>query len=159
VFARLIPGGNLAGSLYGTVLVTSVLVAFTASERVGYVIAGVLVTAFVFALAHAWAQALASSGEARVPLDRRAMLHSFRGELSYVEAALPAIVVLLVTALDIWSLETGLWIAVLVNVGLLFIWGLGLRQLSGGTPLQVLGAGLASASLGLMLVALKVLVH
>jgi hypothetical protein len=159
VFARLIPGDNLAGSLYGTVLVTSVLVAFSASERVGYVIAGVLVTTFVFALAHAWAHALARSGEARVPLDRHALRHSFRHEWSIVEATLPATVVLLLTALDVWSLETGLWIAVLVNVGLLFIWGLGLRQLSGGRPLEMLGAGLASAGLGLMLVLLKVFVH
>jgi hypothetical protein len=34
-----------------------------------------------------------------------------------------------------------------------------LRQLAGGTWLQILGAGLASAILGLALVLLKVLVH
>ena len=34
-FARLIPDGNLAGSLYGTVLVTSVLATFEGSEPVG----------------------------------------------------------------------------------------------------------------------------
>jgi hypothetical protein len=57
------------------------------------------------------------------------------------------------------STETELWIAVLVNVGLLFTWGAGLRQLAGGTSLQALMAGLASASLGLVLIVLKVLVH
>ena len=62
-------------------------------------------------------------------------------------------------ALDVYSVGTALWIAVLVNVALLFIWGAGLRQLAGGTGLQVLGGGLASASLGLVLVAPKVLVH
>ena len=44
-------------------------------------------------------------------------------------------------------------------VGLLFMWGAGLRQLSGGTSTQALGAGLASTSLGLVLIVLKVLVH
>lgn len=158
-FARLIPSGNLAGSLYGTVLVTSVLAAFAGSENVGYVIAAVVVTTSVFALAHAWAHALARSGAARAPLDRHALLGSIGHESPIVEAALPAAAVLLLAALDVYSVETALWIAVLVNVALLFIWGAGLRQLAGGTGLQVLGAGLASASLGLVLVALKVLVH
>ena len=159
LFARLIPGDNLAGSLYGTVLVTSVLAAFAGSERVGYVIAAVLVTTFVFALAHAWAHALARSGAARAPLDTQALLGSIGHEFAIVQAALPAVLVLLLAALDVYSVEAALWIAVLVNVALLFIWGAGLRQLAGGTGLQVLGAGLASASLGLVLVALKVLVH
>jgi hypothetical protein len=158
-FARLIPSGNLAGSLYGMVLVTSVLAAFAGSEAVGYVIAAVIVTTSVFALAHAWAHALAGSGAARAPLDRHALRRSLGHESSIVEAALPAVVVLLLAALDVYSLETALWIAVLVNVALLFTWGAGLRQLAGGTGLQVLGAGLASASLGLVLVVLKVLLH
>jgi hypothetical protein len=158
-FARLIPDNNLAGRLYGTVLVTSVLVTLAGSERVGYVIAAVLVTTLVFALAHAWAHALAGSGAARAPLDRHALLVSIGHEFPIVQAALPAEVALLLAALDVYSLETALWIAVLVNVSLLFMWGAGLRHLAGGTKLQVLGAGLASASLGLVLVALKVLVH
>ncbi len=158
-FVRLIPGGNLAGSLYGMVLVTSVLVAFAGSEDVGYVIAAVLVTTAVFALAHAWAHALASSGAARARLDRHELMRSIGHEYAIVEAALPAAVVLVLAALGVYSIDTALWIAVLVNVALLFIWGVGLRQLAGGTGLQVLGAGLTSASLGLVLVALKLLVH
>ena len=150
--ARLIPGGNLAGSLYGTVLVTSVLVAFSGSDRAGPIIAGVLVTALVFALAHAWAQALGRSGSERRPLDRHAFRHAFGHEWAIVEAALPATAVLLLAALGLYTAETGLWIAVLLNVGLLFVWGIGLRRLSGGTALQALGTGLASATLGLVLV-------
>jgi hypothetical protein len=157
--ARLVPDGNLAGSLYGTVLVTSVLATFEGSEPVGLIIAAVLVTTLIFELAHAWADALAESGAARRPLDRHALRRSIRHELSIVEAALPAVLMLLLAGLNVYSTETALWIAVLVNVGLLFIWGAGLRQLSGGTSAQVLGAGLASTSLGLALIALKVLVH
>jgi hypothetical protein len=55
--------------------------------------------------------------------------------------------------------RTALWLAVSVNVGLLFVWGAGLRQLAGGTRLQILWAGLATAALGLVLVAMKILVH
>jgi hypothetical protein len=159
LLARLIPSTNLAGSLYGMVLVTSILAALDGSEKIRYAIAAVLVTTLVFALAHAWAHALATSGAARAPLDRHALLASLGHEFAIVEAALPATVVLLLAALDVYSVETALWIAVLVNVALLFIWGAGLRQLADGTGMQVLGAGLASASLGLVLVGLKVLVH
>jgi hypothetical protein len=157
--ARLVPDGNLAGSLYGTVLVTSVLATFEGSEPVGLIIAAVLVTTLIFELAHAWADALAESGAARRPLDRHALRRSIRHELSIVEAALPAALVLLLAGLGVYSTETALWIAVLVNVGLLFTWGAGLRQLAGGTSLQTLSAGLASMSLGLVLIVLKVLVH
>jgi hypothetical protein len=156
---RLLPGGNLAGSLYGTVLVTSVLVAFTGSERAGLIVASVLVTAIVFALAHAWAHALAGSAAESKPVDRHALRRALGHEWTIVEAALPAAAVLLLSALDVYSVETGLWIAVLLNVALLFVWGIGLRRLSGGTSLQALGAGLASASLGLLLVLLKLVVH
>jgi hypothetical protein len=76
-----------------------------------------------------------------------------------VEAALPAALVLLISAFEVYSTETALWIAVLVNVMLLFVWGLGLRQRAGGTPLRAVGSGLASATLGLVLIVLKVLVH
>jgi hypothetical protein len=157
--ARLLPGGNLSGSLYGTVLVTSVLAAVGPSERVGVMIASVLVTTMVFAFAHAWARALAASGERRAPLDMRALLHSIAHEWSIVRAAVPATLVLLLAVVDVYSAETALSVAVFVNVGLLFVWGMALRELAGGTWLQVLGAGLASATLGLVLVLLKVLVH
>jgi hypothetical protein len=159
LLAQLLPGRNLAGSLYGTVLVTSVLVAFSGSDRAGPIIAGVLVTTIVFALAHAWAQALGRSGAEGKPLDRHVLRHEVGNEWAMVEAALPATAVLLLAAFGLYTAETGLWIAVLLNVGLLFVWGVGLRRLSGGTGLQALGAGLASTTLGLVLVVLKILVH
>ena len=157
--ARLLPRGNVTGSLYGIVLVTSILVTFASSEKIGYVIAGTIVTAVVFALAHAWAHALGDTLATRAPVDRHALMHSLRRESAIVEAAAPATIVLILAALGVYSAATGLWIAVLLNVCLMFIWGAGLRELSGGRRLQMLGAGLASASLGFLLVLLKLLVH
>ncbi len=157
--ARLLPSGNLAGSLYGIVLVTSVLVTFAGTDEVGYVLAGAIVTAIVFALAHAWAHALARSEEERAPIDRHALLHSLRQEWTIVEAAFPATVVLALAALGLYSPATGLWIAVLLNVALMFVWGAVVRRLAGGSTLQTAAAGLASASLGLVLVVLKIIVH
>jgi hypothetical protein len=66
--ARLLPERNLAETLYGTVLVTAVLVGSArAATRSGRWRSAVLVTAAVFATAHAWALAMASSAEARQP--------------------------------------------------------------------------------------------
>jgi hypothetical protein len=157
--ARLLPRGNITGSLYGIVLVTSILVTFAGTDRVGYIIAGVVVTAGVFALAHAWAHALGGTLATRAPVDRKALRHSLRREWTIVEAAAPSTAVLTLAALGVYSAATGLWIAVLLNVALMFVWGAGLRELSGGNAVQVLGAGFASASLGFLLVLLKIIVH
>ena len=157
-FARLLPAGNLAGSLYGTVLVTSVLVTLRGSEQVGFMIAAALVTAAVFALPMRGRRP--SPAPPRRARPWTGMRCSAVGhEWSIVEAALPAVAVLLLAAFDVYSVATALWIAVLLNVGLLFVWGAGMRQVGGGTAVQVLAAGTASASLGLVLVLLKVLVH
>lgn len=157
--ARLLPRGNLAGSLYGLILVTSVLATLEQNEeQVGWMIVALIVTTAVFAVAHAWADALGAAGKARLPVDRHHLAHGIRHEWPIVQSALPASIVLALAASDVLTVGTALWIATGVNVGLLFVWGAGLRQIAGGTQRQVLLAGLASATLGLLLVLLKVIV-
>jgi hypothetical protein len=157
--ARLLPRGNLEGSLYGLILVTSVMATLEQDEeRVGLMIAVLVVTALVFALAHAWAHALDTAAKARRPLDRHTLVGGLRHEWPIVQAALPASIVLALAASDLYTVATGLWIASGVNVGLLFVWGAALRDIAGGTLGQALLAGLSSASLGLLLVLLKIVV-
>jgi cobalamin synthase len=155
----MLPEGNIAGSLYGLVLVGSVLATLGPQERVGYMIAALGVTTLVFALAHAWAHALGGSARTRMPVDKHALRRSMRHEWTIVQAAVPASAALLPAALGFYSARTALWIALGVTVILLFIWGAALREIAGGSRGQVLGAGVASAALGLLLVVLKVLVH
>jgi hypothetical protein len=157
--ARLLPRGNLAGSLYGLILVTSVLATLEQDEeRVGLMIVALVVTAAVFALAHAWADALSEAAKTRTPVDRHHLAYGIRHEWPIVQSALPASIVLALAASDLYTVGTGLWIATGVNVGLLFVWGGGLRQLAGGSAGQILLAGLSSAALGLLLMLLKVIV-
>jgi cobalamin synthase len=157
---RLLSRRNPAASLYGTVLVTSVLAALEpAVERAREMLVTVGVTSLVFALSHAWAHALARSATTRAPADARGLLRGLRHEWPMAKAAGPALVALLLATLGIYSAKTGLWIAMGVNVVLLFVWGAALRQRAGGTNLQALGAGLASLALGLTLAGLKLLVH
>ena len=158
-FAWLVPSGNFSGSLYGLILVSSVVVTFSKDQDIELMAVALVVTSAVFALAHAWAHALGAAAESHRPVDRQALAHSLGHEWPIVNAALPSALALGLAGAGLYTVETGLWIAVCVNVVLLFTWGAGLREISGGTLVQSLAAGLSSAALGLVLVLLKVLVH
>ena len=157
--AAVLPRENLAASLYGTVLATSVLAALPGVEQPGWAIAALLVTALVFTIAHAWAHALAHGAARRAPVDRRVFAASIRHEWPMVEAALPAVAAIALVIVGVYSMKSALWTAVLLNVVLLFAWGFALRRLAGGGPGISIGAGLAAALLGLSLAALKLLIH
>jgi hypothetical protein len=157
-FARVVPRDNLAGSLYGLILVTSVIVTLGGKE-VELLAVALVVTSVVFALAHAWAHALGEAATEHHAVDRHRFKRSLTHEWAIVQAALPSAVLVALAALGLYSTDTALWVALGVNVVLLFLWGAGLRELAGGTLAQMLGAGASTASLGLILVLLKVLVH
>jgi membrane protease YdiL (CAAX protease family) len=157
---RLLPRQNLAASVYGTILVSSVIVGLGhTSLTAGWMIAAVAVTALVFALAHAWSLALARSADDRQALRPSHVLDGVRHEWPMVEAVVPALIALTLAALGIYSVRTGLWAAIIANTALLFVWGAILRHRAAGTPSQALAAGLTTALLGLVLVALKAFVH
>jgi len=158
--ARLLPDDNLAASVYGTVLVSSVIVGLgEATITAGWMMAAVAVTALVFALAHAWATALGRSAEVRAPLGRRIVLDAVRHEWPMAESVAPALIALGLAAFGVYSARTGLWVAIIANTVLLFGWGAALRHHAEGGALQVIAAGLTTATLGVVLVILKVLVH
>lgn len=61
--ARILPPGDLAGSVYGTILVSGILITFENNIRsTGEGVPLLLVTTLVFASAHAWSKTLAESG-------------------------------------------------------------------------------------------------
>jgi hypothetical protein len=157
---RLLPRQNLAASVYGTILVSSVIVGLgEANLAAGAMMAALAVTALVFALAHAWSTALSHSADDREALRARHLVNGIRHEWPMVEAVAPALLALGLAALGLYSVKAGLWVALIANTVLLFVWGAVLRHRAAGTPMQFLTAGLTTAMLGLALVALKVLVH
>ncbi|HEY6779672.1 MAG TPA: hypothetical protein VI111_01890 [Thermoleophilaceae bacterium] len=157
--ARLLPKGNVEGSIYGVILVSSLMATLSPAKAVGATMAALAVTTIVFALAHAWAHAMSLAAEAHAPLDRRALLRSLSHEWAIVQAVVPALLALVPVALGWYDQTTGLWIGLGCNIGLLLIWGAGVRELAGGSRLQVLASALVSGSLGLLLAVLKVVVH
>ena len=157
---RLLPRRNLAGSVYGTILVSSVIVGLSQTDlTAGQIMATVAVTGLVFGLAHAWSNALARSASDRQALAVDHVMDGIRHEWPMVSAVLPALVALALAALGVYSVKTGLWVALITNTVLLFCWGAILRHRAGATTFERFMAGSTTAALGLMLVALKVLVH
>lgn len=127
--ARFVTEDNMAGRLYGAILVTSVIVGLGKTEsEPGLMIVAVVVTTLVFALTHAWATVLGGSAEDRRPVNARALAAGFRHEWSIVQAAFPAAAALALAAAGVYSVATGLWVAVIANAALLFV---GLRRCAG----------------------------
>jgi hypothetical protein len=158
--ARLLPDSNMAARLYGTVLVTSILATFDAEEQEAvWMMAAVVVAAAIFAITHAWAQSLAARADIGTRDGRETLLAALRHEWPMVESAGPAALFLLLAALGAYSPDTGIWIAILVNIALLFVWGAGLKQAAGGTGGWIVLSGLWSVTLGVVLVILKLLIH
>jgi hypothetical protein len=157
---RLLPRQNLSASVYGTILVSSVIVGLAGTNlTAGAMMAALAVTALVFAFAHAWSGALARSADDRQALAVGHVLDGIRHEWPMVEAVTPALLALGLAGLGLYSEGSGLWIAIIANTVLLFAWGAILRHRAAGNGMQSLRAGLTTAMLGLALVALKVLVH
>ena len=156
----MLPRDNLSASVYGTILVSSVIVGLAGTDlTAGAMMAALAVTALVFALAHAWSGALARSADDRQALAVGHVLDGLRHEWPMVEAVIPALLALGLAALEVYSVGTGLWIAISANTVLLFVWGAILRHRAAGSTMQFIAAGLTTAMLGLALVALKVVVH
>jgi hypothetical protein len=155
-----LPRENLAASVYGTILVSSVIVALAqASITAAQMMVAVAVTALVFALAHAWSLALARCAEDRQAVSPGHVLDGLRHEWPMVESVAPALLALALAVLDVYEVETGLWVAIGANTLLLFAWGAILRHRAEGSLWQLIAAGLTTAMLGLFLVVLKALVH
>jgi hypothetical protein len=88
--SRLLPQQNLAASVYGTILVSSVIVGLAQTNlSAGLMMAAVAVTALVFALAHAWSMALARRAEDRQALSPGHVFDGIRHEWPMVEAVGP----------------------------------------------------------------------
>ncbi|MFN8201356.1 MAG: hypothetical protein U0S48_02250 [Solirubrobacteraceae bacterium] len=157
--SRILPAGDLAVTLYGTILVTSVIATLPPDMAPGYAIAALIVTAFVFALAHSWADAMKVSFDERQALTLRHLVRTFRHEWPIVRAAFPSCLALLVAVAGVYSTATAFWVATGMNVFLLVLWGAEMRRVAGGNATQIVLARLFSGSIGLLLAALKVIVH
>ncbi len=155
---RLAPDTDFASAIYGQVLAGSAVVALSRHDEPPMeIVAGVCATMIVFWIAHVYAETISRSvaQDGRV----RAVSHLARRQWPMVQAALPAVVALTLAALGLWSRNAGITIALLLGVVALAGWGTAAGRRSGRPWGRALLGGLGSAVLGLLIIALKVLIH
>ncbi len=153
-------GERLAGFIYGTIIVLSVLVAGSRAfpDDAARIAVVVVVTSAVFWLAHVYAHVLAHSVTHDEHLSRAELWRIARREGSIVEAAVPPLAPLLLGALGAVSTHAAVWIAFGLGLGVLAVQGVVFARVERlGWPATLLVVA-ANLSLGAVLVALKVLV-
>ena len=157
IVRRLIgPSDQIAGAVYGTIVVMGALVAGSKGEtdpaRLGAIVSA---TVLVFWLAHVYSHALGETITRGRRLDRRELTDVARRELAIPLAAVAPVAALLLGALGILRETTAVWIALLLGLGILVAAGIAYARIERmGRPgtFAVVAVNLA---FGLALVALK----
>ena len=159
-FSRAAMGQRLAGFIYGTIIVLSVVVAAARAypHDAAHMAALVGVTSVVFWLAHVYAHGIAES----VADDRRLSLARLRRlarrEASIVEASLAPVVALSLAAFGLLSTEAAVWLAIGLGLAVLVAQGIIFARIEGLGPIATLAVVAANLFLGVALVGLKLFV-
>jgi len=153
-------GRDLAGFVYGTIVVLSVIVAAAKAfpHQPGHVAVLVGVTTVVFWLAHVYAHGLGFSIEHDVHLSLSELFTIARREAAIVGAgALPELALLL-GAFGLLSERVATWLAMGLGLVVLGAAGLIFARVERLRPLSARGVVLANLALGIVLIGLKVFV-
>ncbi len=148
---------HIAETLYGTVLVTAVLVSVSETDYgAAEIDVAVVVTAFVFALTHAWAFGMERSVNEGRSFGSRPFRHAMAREWYMVRATFPTVVIMLLAVFDAVSVTDAVTIAITVNQCFLWLWGFQLEREVGGSVPRAIVAGCMCLLLGLILIAMKI---
>jgi hypothetical protein len=153
-------GERLAGFIYGTILVLSLIAegAKAYPDGPGRVAVIVLVTTVVFWLAHTYAYGLGHSVSRGVMFSFDELRHIGRHQASIIRAALLPAAVLVVGAFGLLSASTAFWGAFAVGLVVLAAQGIQFARLERLGLLGTLGIVALNIGLGVVLIGLKVLV-
>jgi hypothetical protein len=151
---------NLAGAVYGTILVTSVIAASSSDDglSLGQLVLVVSVTVVVFWLAHIYARALAHSVTARVRITGAELRELAVHEWPLLQAAILPVACLALGWLGLYERAAALWLAVGSGVAMLVAWGVVYARAEGLGTAGTAVAVSANAAFGLAVVALKAVV-
>jgi hypothetical protein len=148
-------GDNLAGGIYGTILVTSVVAAADGSVEVWRSVGIVEVTVIVFWLAHVYAHALAWRLDSNEEFSRAGLRRIAIGEWPLLQAAIVPSIALIAGGLGLIATRTAYWIAIGFGVAALVWWGLLFARKERLSVLATCAVVLVNASFGLCIVLLK----
>jgi hypothetical protein len=152
---------NLARAIYGYILATSLVAAFSEDDDYSTteVAVSVFVTGLVFWLAHVYASLLGERYVAGRRLTRSEIGAEFYAEWPLVQAFIPSIAVLLLGTIGLLSDDTAVWLAIAVGLAALLLWSLEIGRRERLSPLEFAGMVLVNALFGAAVVVLKVVVH
>jgi len=152
---------RIAAAVYGTVLVLAVLSYLSEDEDLGRgdVLAAMVGTALAYFSAHVYVDYLAArmtgAREPTLALTRKVL----REEWPLLQATLAPAVPLLLGGLGVFSRATAVDIALVVAFADLIGWGYEAGRRSYGNRVGAIGSALVAVTIGLVVVALKSLLH
>jgi hypothetical protein len=148
-------GDNLAGGIYGTILVTSIIAAADSSEAIWLSLGVVEITMIVFWLAHVYAGALARSIDSDEAFSVSGVRRSVRREWPLLQAAIVPSLALIAGGVGLIATRTAYWVAIGYGVATLMWWGILFARKERLGPRSTIAVVLVNASFGLCIVALK----
>jgi hypothetical protein len=148
-------GDNLAGGIYGTILVTSIVAAADGSVEIWRSLGIVEVTVLVFWLAHVYAHALAWRLDSEEKFSRAGLRRIALSEWPLLQAAIVPSIALVAGGLGLISAQAAYWIAIGFGVVALIWWGLLFARKERLSVLATTIVVLVNASFGLCIVLLK----
>ena len=152
---------RIAAAIYGQILVTAVVAALSEdpAAAIGYLLLSAATTVLVLWIAHVYAAVIAQG----IHLERRMEGADLRAvavtELPMLTTAIPTLAILLLGVLGVFSRNTTVSLAVGAGVVTLVGWGVFFGRTAGESWLSAASSGAINGSLGLVIVALKAIVH
>ena len=151
------PGGQIAGTVYGTIVVMGALVAGSKGKETDPARLGAVVTATVLALwlAHVYAHALGETIMRGRRIDRAELTDVARRELAIPLAAVAPLASLALGALGVFRETTAIWLALLVGLVTLAAGGIAYARIERLGLAGTFAVVAVNVAFGLALVALK----
>jgi hypothetical protein len=152
---------GVAAAIYGQILITAVVAALSEDSTlaVGYMLLSAATTVAVLWVAHVYAEVLARGIHIRRRMDRADVRSVLAEEWPMLETAVPTIIVLLLGMAGAFSRNTTVSLAVGVGVATLCVWGFLFGRAAGESWTSSLASAATTGALGLVIVALKAIVH
>jgi len=152
--------GNFAAAVYGSILAAGVVASLDVGDVSGADMTIALGgTMLVFWLAHVWSEGIADRMHDPRPYTWRRLRATAAWHWPMVQAAAGPLVALVLADIGVWSLDTAVTVALAVCVAQLVGWGVTVGWRTFGSWPAALLSGAVDGLLGVVLIALKTLVH
>ncbi len=151
---------NYSAAIYGSILVTALVATLDEEHADAQAMSiALLSTTIVFWLAHVWADVVGERIETGKSFTVGRCKLMARRQWPMIEAAAAPVAALVLAWAGVLALDVAVWLALVIGIVQLGAWGMvvGFRS-SSAWPLAV-ASGLVNATFGLVIVALKALVH